>query len=43
MSDDTDTFVLHGDGTWTRRASTLDKPLEHVQDRLLRRIVGTAS
>ncbi|SDZ25400.1 polyphosphate kinase [Asanoa ishikariensis] len=43
MSDDTDTFVLHGDGSWTRRTSTLDKPLEHVQNRLLRRIVGTAS
>ncbi|WP_373312250.1 RNA degradosome polyphosphate kinase [Asanoa siamensis] len=42
MSDDTDAFVLHGDGSWTRRTSTLDKPLEHVQDRLLRRIVGTA-
>jgi polyphosphate kinase len=43
MSDETDAFVLHGDGNWTRRTSTLDKPLEHVQDRLLRRIVGTAA
>ncbi|MEV0719594.1 RNA degradosome polyphosphate kinase [Asanoa sp. NPDC050611] len=42
MSDDTDAFVLHGDGNWTRRTSTLDKPLDHLQDRLLRRIVGTA-
>ena len=42
MSQDAATFVLHGDGSWTRRTSTLDKPLEHVQDRLLRRIVGNA-
>jgi polyphosphate kinase len=42
MSDDIDTFVLQGDGSWVRRKSTLDRPLEHVQSRLLRRFVGTA-
>ena len=43
LSDESATFELHGDGSWTRRNSTLDRPLEHVQDRLLRRIVGNAA
>jgi polyphosphate kinase len=41
MADDSATFVLHGDGSWTRRDSTLDHPLVHLQESLLRRFVGT--
>jgi polyphosphate kinase len=43
MSDDIEAFELAGDGAWSRRVSTPDKPLLHLQDLLLRRIVGTAS
>jgi polyphosphate kinase len=33
---------LAGDGTWTRRYSTPAKPLVHLQEALLRRVIGKA-
>jgi polyphosphate kinase len=37
MSEDVEAFELAGDGTWTRRASTPDRPLMHLQKALLQR------
>jgi len=42
MSDECEAFDLAADGTWTRRISTPEKPLLHLQDALLRRVVGDA-
>ncbi|MEV0727125.1 RNA degradosome polyphosphate kinase [Polymorphospora sp. NPDC050346] len=43
MSDDVEAFELAGDGTWARRVSSDDTPLVHLQEALLRRVVGGAS
>jgi polyphosphate kinase len=43
MADDLEAFELQPDGSWVRRSSTLDKPLVHLQDALLRRALGTAA
>jgi polyphosphate kinase len=40
MSDDCQSFELTGDGGWTRRSPTEDRPLFHLQDALLRRVLG---
>ncbi|GLH96124.1 polyphosphate kinase [Phytohabitans aurantiacus] len=40
MSDETESFELHPDGTWTRRRSSDNLPLVNLQEALLRRIVG---
>ena len=40
MSDECEAFDLAGDGTWTRRVATDDRPLTHLQDALLQRVVG---
>ena len=42
MADDAAAFDLRPDGTWVRRASTLDAPLIHLQDGLLRRALRNA-
>jgi polyphosphate kinase len=43
MADDSAAFDLRPDGTWLRRTSTLDAPLTHLQDALLRRALGNAA
>jgi polyphosphate kinase len=40
VSDDTEGWDLAGDGTWTRRTSTPARPLVHLQEALLRRVIG---
>jgi polyphosphate kinase len=40
MSDDTECFELAADGSWPRRARKADRPLNHLQDALLQRVVG---
>jgi polyphosphate kinase len=40
MSDDIQSFELTGDGGWTRRTATGDRPPFHLQDALLRRVLG---
>jgi polyphosphate kinase len=42
MSDETESFELHPDGTWTRRRSSDNQPLVNLQEALLRRIVGAS-
>jgi polyphosphate kinase len=42
MSPEVDAFELAADGTWSRRESTPDAPLHHLQELLLRRVGGTA-
>ncbi|SCL20236.1 RNA degradosome polyphosphate kinase [Micromonospora inyonensis] len=42
MSPEVDAFELAADGTWSRRESTPDAPLQHLQELLLRRVGGTA-
>ncbi|MEH1128662.1 RNA degradosome polyphosphate kinase [Micromonospora sp. CPCC 206061] len=42
MSDETESFELHPDGTWTRRRSSDNQPLVNLQEALLRRIVGVS-
>ncbi len=42
MSDDCEGFDLAGDGSWQRRVSTPDRPMVHLQDALVRRIIGSA-
>jgi polyphosphate kinase len=42
MSDDCEGWDLRGDGTWARRTSTPAKPLVHLQESLLRRVIGGA-
>ncbi|WP_257028806.1 RNA degradosome polyphosphate kinase [Micromonospora purpureochromogenes] len=42
FSPEVDSFELAGDGTWTRRAGTLEEPLTDLQELLLRRVGGTA-
>ncbi|MEJ3744211.1 RNA degradosome polyphosphate kinase [Actinomycetes bacterium KLBMP 9797] len=40
MSDQCEAFELRPDGTWHRRRSSDNEPLVHLQEALLRRIVG---
>jgi polyphosphate kinase len=42
MSDASEGFDLAGDGSWSRRVSTPDRPLVHLQEALLRRVIGLA-
>jgi polyphosphate kinase len=42
MSDGTEGWDLAGDGTWYRRASTPAEPRIHLQEALLRRVIGKA-
>ncbi|HEX8632476.1 MAG TPA: RNA degradosome polyphosphate kinase [Catenuloplanes sp.] len=42
MSEDCEGFDLAGDGSWTRRVSTPDRPLVHLQEARLRRVIGPA-
>ncbi|MCW6009143.1 RNA degradosome polyphosphate kinase [Micromonospora sp. CPCC 205371] len=42
MGDETESFELHPDGTWTRRRSSDNQPLVNLQEGLLRRIVGAS-
>jgi polyphosphate kinase len=42
MSDTCEGWDLAEDGTWTRRFSTPSKPLVHLQEALLRRVIGKA-
>jgi polyphosphate kinase len=42
MSDDCEGWDLAADGSWTRRVSTPSRPLIHLQEALLRRIIGSA-
>ena len=41
FSPDCESFELHPDGTWSRHRSTDERPLVHLQERLLRRFIGT--
>jgi len=43
MADDSEGFELRPDGAWVRRSSTLDRPLVHLQNALLRRALGNTS
>jgi polyphosphate kinase len=43
MSEDCEAFELAGDGAWTRRQGSAERPLVHLQEALLRRIVGPAA
>jgi polyphosphate kinase len=40
MDDRSDSWDLDGNGTWTRRAATSAEPHFHLQEALLRRIIG---
>jgi polyphosphate kinase len=40
MADEIECFELTADNTWVRRTSTPDHPMIHLQDALLRRVVG---
>jgi polyphosphate kinase len=42
MSDDTEGWDLSGDGTWHRTATVPTKPHVHLQEALLRQIIGKA-
>jgi polyphosphate kinase len=42
MSDGIQGWDLAGDGSWTRRVSDHTKPLAHLQEVLLRRVIGKA-
>ncbi|UQU66182.1 RNA degradosome polyphosphate kinase [Couchioplanes caeruleus] len=42
MSDESEGWDLAGDGTWHRRTSTPSDPHVHLQEALLRRIIGKA-
>jgi polyphosphate kinase len=42
MSDNAEGWDLAGDGSWTRRTSGHSKPLVHLQEALLRRVIGKA-
>jgi polyphosphate kinase len=42
MSDDCEAFDLSADGVWTRRIPSPERPMVHLQDALLKRIVGEA-
>ncbi len=42
MSDSTEGWDLAGDGSWTRRAGTPAQPLVHLQEALLRRVIGSS-
>ncbi|MFI5490996.1 RNA degradosome polyphosphate kinase [Actinoplanes sp. NPDC051859] len=42
MSDESEGWDLAGDGTWHRRAASLSQPHVHLQEALLRRIIGKA-
>ncbi|GID25698.1 RNA degradosome polyphosphate kinase [Paractinoplanes brasiliensis] len=43
MSDTTEGFDLAGDGTWHRHPANLAEPHLHLQEALLRRVIGKAS
>ncbi|MBU2662101.1 RNA degradosome polyphosphate kinase [Actinoplanes bogorensis] len=43
MSDGTEGFDLAGDGTWHRHPANLTEPHLHLQEALLRRVIGKAS
>ncbi|WP_425413089.1 RNA degradosome polyphosphate kinase [Micromonospora citrea] len=43
MSPEVEAFELAADGTWSRRTGTVEEPLVHLQELLLRRVGGTAS
>jgi polyphosphate kinase len=43
MSDECESFELTGDGSWTRRVAAEDRPLFHLQDELLRRVLGQSA
>ena len=40
MADEIECFELTADNTWVRRTSTPDRPMIHLQDALLQRVVG---
>ncbi|HET9518964.1 MAG TPA: RNA degradosome polyphosphate kinase, partial [Actinoplanes sp.] len=42
MSDSTEGWDLAGDGAWTRRTGGPTAPLVHLQEALLRRVIGRA-
>ena len=42
MDDRSEGWDLSGDGSWTRRASDHSKPLVHLQESLLRKVIGKA-
>ncbi|MFC6017477.1 RNA degradosome polyphosphate kinase [Plantactinospora solaniradicis] len=42
LGDGIDAFELAGDGSWTRRTGSPDRPLIHLQEALLRRFSGHA-
>ena len=42
MSDETEGWDLAGDGTWHRRATNPTEPHMHLQEALLRRVIGKA-
>ncbi|MEV6601871.1 RNA degradosome polyphosphate kinase [Actinoplanes sp. NPDC051346] len=43
MSDESEGWDLTGDGTWHRRSSNPSQPHSHLQEALLRRIIGKAA
>jgi polyphosphate kinase len=42
MDDRSEGWDLAGDGSWTRRAADHSKPLVHLQESLLRKVIGKA-
>jgi polyphosphate kinase len=42
MDDETEAWELHGDGTWRRTATNPTEPHMHLQEALLRRVIGKA-
>jgi polyphosphate kinase len=42
MNDETEGWDLSGDGTWYRRATSPTTPHIHLQEALLRQIIGKA-
>jgi polyphosphate kinase len=42
MRDNSESWDLAGDGSWQRRTSTTTQPLMHLQEALLRRVIGKA-